>query len=43
VSGAELNRVRDYIKNQEVHHRAKTFAGEYRDFLRKNGLGENAW
>jgi len=39
VSESGLNRVRNYIKNQEEHHRRKTFQEEYDDFLRKYGFG----
>ena len=35
VSESGVNRVRDYIKNQETHHKKKTFADEYQEFMRK--------
>ena len=35
VSESMLDRVRNYIKNQEEHHRHKTFQDEYRAFLKK--------
>jgi REP element-mobilizing transposase RayT len=38
VSESIVNKVRDYIKNQEEHHRVKTFAEEYEAFLKKNNL-----
>lgn len=33
VSESIVNRVREYIRNQEVHHRAKSFAEEYDEFV----------
>ena len=33
-----VNRVRDYIKNQEVHHRKKSFQQEYNEFMNKYGF-----
>jgi putative transposase len=35
VNDSQINRVRDYIKNQEQHHRKKSFDEEYREFLEK--------
>ena len=35
VSESMLDRVRHYIKNQEQHHRKKTFQEEYDEFMRK--------
>jgi REP element-mobilizing transposase RayT len=35
VSESMLDKVRDYIKNQEEHHRKKTFQEEYDEFIRK--------
>lgn len=35
VSESILEKVRDYIKNQEEHHRIKTFQEEYDDFVSK--------
>jgi len=40
VSESIVNKVRDYIKNQEVHHSKKTFQEEYEDFISKYGFGE---
>jgi REP element-mobilizing transposase RayT len=34
VSESIVNRVRDYIKNQENHHRKKPFREEYDEFIR---------
>jgi REP element-mobilizing transposase RayT len=38
VSESALNRVRDYIKNQEEHHRKRSFQEEYDEFMRKYGF-----
>jgi putative transposase len=38
VSESAVNRVRDYIKNQEEHHRKKSFQQEYDEFMRKYGF-----
>ncbi len=35
VSGTIIDKVRDYIKNQEDHHRIKTFEEEYENFISK--------
>ncbi|MBI5730927.1 MAG: hypothetical protein HY963_07300 [Ignavibacteriales bacterium] len=38
VSESMLNKVRDYIKNQEEHHKRITFKSEYEEFTRKFGF-----
>ncbi len=38
VSESVLNKVRDYIKNQEEHHKHKTFQQEYDEFIIKYGF-----
>ncbi|HTM64696.1 MAG TPA: transposase [Flavipsychrobacter sp.] len=38
VSESILDRVREYIKNQEEHHRKKTFQEEYDEFLKRYGF-----
>ncbi|WP_339705108.1 IS200/IS605 family transposase [Algoriphagus aquimarinus] len=38
VSESQLNKVRDYIKNQEDHHRKKGFQEEYEEFIVKFGF-----
>ncbi len=38
ISESDVNRVREYIKNQEVHHSKKTFAQEYDEFIEKYGF-----
>ncbi|MDX1283432.1 MAG: transposase, partial [Draconibacterium sp.] len=35
VSESQINNVRDYIKNQEDHHRRKTWEDEYNEFMEK--------
>lgn len=38
ISESDVNRVREYIKNQEQHHSKKTFAQEYSAFIEKYGF-----
>jgi len=38
VSHSAVNKVREYIKNQEEHHRKKSFGEEYQLFLEKYGF-----
>ena len=38
VSESAVNRVRDYIKNQEEHHKKRSFQEEYNEFMRKYGF-----
>jgi putative transposase len=38
VSGADDASLRDYIRNQEHHHREKPFAGEYLSLLHRHGI-----
>jgi len=38
VSESGVNKVREYIKNQEVHHGVKTFQQEYDEFIEKYGF-----
>ncbi len=38
ISHSAVDRVREYIKNQEEHHRLKSFAEEYQIFLNKYGF-----
>ena len=35
VSESAANSVRNYIKNQENHHKKKTFNNKYQEFMRK--------
>ena len=39
VSESIVDKVREYIKNQEVHHRKKSFSEEYQEFIDKYGFG----
>lgn len=38
VSDAGINRVRAYIKNQEVHHKVRSFQQEYEDLMIEYGF-----
>ncbi len=38
VSESHVNRVREYIKNQEAHHRIKSWQEEYEEFMEKYGF-----
>jgi REP element-mobilizing transposase RayT len=38
ISESAANRVRNYIKNQEEHHRKKSFQQEYDEFIGKYGF-----
>jgi REP element-mobilizing transposase RayT len=38
VSESVVDKVRDYIKNQEIHHQKKTFQEEYDEFISKLGF-----
>ena len=38
VSESHVNKLREYIKNQEEHHKVQTFAEEYEMFLKKYGF-----
>jgi putative transposase len=38
VSESILGKVREYIKNQESHHRKKSFEVEYNEFIEKYGF-----
>ena len=39
VSESEVDKVREYIKNQEKHHSNKTFAQEHDEFLKRYVFG----
>jgi len=41
VSESAISKVRNYIAKQEEHHRKKTFAQEYDEFLAAHGLSRN--
>ena len=38
VNESVLDRVRNYLKNQEQHHSKKTFDEEYNEFITKYGF-----
>jgi len=38
VIESAVNRVKDYIKNQEEHHKKRSFQEEYNEFMRKYGF-----
>jgi putative transposase len=38
VSESQVNKVREYIKNQEQHHAVKTWEQEYNEFIAKFGF-----
>jgi REP element-mobilizing transposase RayT len=38
VSESAINKVRDYIKNQEEHHRKKSFMEEYDELMKSYGF-----
>jgi len=38
VSESMIKKVREYIKNQEEHHRVKSFEEEYDEFMKKYGF-----
>jgi len=40
VSESQVDKVREYIKNQEEHHRVKSFTEEYDLFIEKYGFKE---
>ncbi len=41
VSESAIDKVRQYIMNQEEHHKKKTFLQEYEEFLNIHGLNRN--
>ncbi|MGD0343096.1 MAG: IS200/IS605 family transposase [Bacteroidales bacterium] len=41
VSGSHLNKVREYIRTQEAHHRKKSWEEEYNDLISGVGLTNN--
>ncbi|MCF6333742.1 MAG: IS200/IS605 family transposase [Draconibacterium sp.] len=38
VSESQINVVREYIKNQEIHHKLKSWEEEYNEFIEKYGF-----
>lgn len=41
ISESIVDKVRQYINNQEEHHKTKSFMEEYNDFIKKYGFGTN--
>ena len=41
VSESAIDKVRQYILNQEEHHTKKTFTEEYNDFFKVHGFSRN--
>jgi hypothetical protein len=41
ISESMLDKVRDYIKNQEEHHKKMTFKDEYEKFIIKSGFNNH--
>ncbi len=41
VSDSAVEQVRLYIKNQEEHHRKKSFSEEWGEFMKHHGFSEN--
>ncbi|MBI5730303.1 MAG: transposase, partial [Ignavibacteriales bacterium] len=41
ISESMLNKIRDYIKNQEEHHKKITFKDEYERFITKYGFNHH--
>jgi REP-associated tyrosine transposase len=38
ISHSQIGKVREYIRNQEEHHRKKSFQEEYQEFIDKYGF-----
>lgn len=38
VSESQINKVRNYIKNQEEHHKKKSWEDEYNEFIKNYGF-----
>ncbi len=38
VSESQVNKIRDYIRNQDVHHQKRTFSEEHEEFMNKYGF-----
>ncbi|MBU0474484.1 MAG: IS200/IS605 family transposase [Bacteroidetes bacterium] len=41
ISESMINKVRNYIKNQEEHHKKMTFKDEYENFITKYGFNNH--
>jgi REP element-mobilizing transposase RayT len=42
VSISQLERVKNYIENQDEHHKRKTFQEEYKEWAKKYGVWDDA-
>lgn len=40
VGESQLNKVREYIKNQEQHHKTKSWEQECKEFMEKYGFSK---
>ncbi len=38
ISESLINTIRNYIKNQEEHHKVKSFEHEYKEYLKEHGF-----
>jgi REP element-mobilizing transposase RayT len=38
ISESQIQKVRNYVKNQEEHHKVKTWEEEYNEFIKKYGF-----
>jgi putative transposase len=41
VSESVMDRLREYIKNQEEHHSKKSFEEEFEEIMKKYGFGKS--
>ena len=41
VSNSQIDKIKNYIKNQEEHHKKMSFEEEYLELLKKNNIGYN--
>ena len=41
VSASQLEKVKNYIENQDEHHKRKTFQQEYKDWAKKYGVWDD--
>lgn len=42
ISESNVQQVQDYIRNQDEHHKKKTYQDEYDEFMRRYGFGNLA-
>ncbi len=41
ISESQIERVKNYIKNQEIHHKRKSWEEEYREFIKNYNFEKN--